>query len=762
MLILFLPFVTILYNTILQEVTLMIFSFWQEHLDEFLDSMCEQGFCTKVISAHKQFTLSLEEDATVHGWQTYEDVRNYYSLLPGLKDKTRWFKLSIIKKLEAFHLLGQKPEHRIVKEHVHVTAPTRSKGRLNLFPLRDQLDDFLAFFIQQGRCDETVLSTRRTVSYIITMSASNSWDTYQDIKDWYFEKKLTTKYLDKIYRIIDHMEYWQLNGTLIGWDDHGMVNVRKRRFLTVPDEKMSVEPSLGDFDLSYVQSHLDEFLECMKDRGYSESSLKVNKNNLKRIIMLSRSIRWDSIDEILEWNERRPISTSHMDSTRKTLEKLSCWLSTGDVPEHPSIQMKLESRVQSLGELDLSFWQDHLDGLLAYMKDHGYCEDYRKKLYFHTRRFVILSREVEWNSYEDIWNWFSSRSFGKCYLHDIRSILGILDEFHRLGIMPNNRATQNPLCPRGNCYSKLVPEYKALVDYACEDEKRRGLKPNTIKCTKTKASSFLYSLQQRRVERLIDVAEEDVLAFFYTDGVYLRGQSTASRISLFFRTCAPLNPKECRRIGMYVPKFHSSRKTIQYLTTDEIHKFRKALNDEGNGLSYKERAIGTIIFYTGMRCSDVSCLKLDSVDLKHRTISFTQEKTGNPVVLPLSTVVGNAIYDYCTIERPHTDSLYLFLCDAAPYNTLGKGGIEWAVTKIMMAAGIRQEEGDRKGGHIFRHHAASTMAAGNIPSPVISATLGHSSPKSLDAYLYADMEHIRECSISLKKYTVSKEVFSLG
>ena len=34
----------------------MIFSFWQEHLDEFLDSMCEQGFCTKVISAHKRFT----------------------------------------------------------------------------------------------------------------------------------------------------------------------------------------------------------------------------------------------------------------------------------------------------------------------------------------------------------------------------------------------------------------------------------------------------------------------------------------------------------------------------------------------------------------------------------------------------------------------------------------------------------------------------------------------------------------------------------
>lgn len=740
----------------------MIFSFWQEHLDEFLESMCEQGFCSIVVAAHKRFAMSLENQAQDNNWHNYEDFRNYYRSLPDMKDKTRWFKLSIINKLEAFHIFGEKPIHRAVKDHTPASAPARSLGNLDLFPMMEETDDFLEFFVQQGLCEAVVLSIRRTVNRIITLSASYRWDTYQDIKDWYSGNGLSAKYLSKIHRIIDQMEYWQSNGTLIGWDDQCVVNVRKRRFLTISIDKMAAVPSLGDLDLSYVQHHMDAFLDCMKSKGYSDSFLETTRNNLKRIIMLSRSIRWDSIEEISEWNEQRPISDSHKSTTRSTLEKLSSWLPTGDVPEHPSVQKKLEPRIQSLGSLDLSFWQDHLDELLEYMKEHGYSDDYRRKVYFYTRRLIVLSSTHEWNSYADIWSWFSNQTYHNGYLRDVIAILGILDEFHTSGIMPNNRQTQNPLCPRDNSYSKLVPAYKDMVDYASEDERRRGLKPSTYKCTKTKASSFLLSLQDRGADCLSKVTEEDVLAFFYKDGKYLRGQSTASRISLFFRTCSPIDPDECKRIEMYVPKFHSSRKTIQYLTSDESDKFRDALNDSENGLSHKERAIGSVIFYTAMRTSDVAGLTLDSVDLKHRTISFEQVKNGNPVVLPLSTVVGNAIYDYCANERPHVGSRHLFLCDSAPYNKLGKGGVEWAVSKVMAAAGIRQDDGDRKGGHIFRHRAASTMAEGNIPSPVISATLGHSSPKSLDAYLYADMDHIRECALSLAKFPMSMEVISLG
>ena len=51
------------------------------------------------------------------------------------------------------------------------------------------------------------------------------------------------------------------------------------------------------------------------------------------------------------------------------------------------------------------------------------------------------------------------------------------------------------------------------------------------------------------------------------------------------------------------------------------------------------------------------------------------------------------------------------------------------------------------------------MAENNIPAPVISATLGHTSPKALDSYLSADIVHLRECAIDISEYSIAEEVF---
>ena len=122
--------------------------------------------------------------------------------------------------------------------------------------------------------------------------------------------------------------------------------------------------------------------------------------------------------------------------------------------------------------------------------------------------------------------------------------------------------------------------------------------------------------------------------------------------------------------------------------------------------------------------------------------------------------MGNALIDYCVHERPATDSPYLFVTNCAPHRKLIRGTVQWTVTKVMEKAHIRQDKGDRKGGHIFRHRAVSRMAGENIPAPVISAIVGHASPKSLNPYLYADMKHIRECALGLEKYPMAEEVFS--
>ena len=56
---------------------------------------------------------------------------------------------------------------------------------------------------------------------------------------------------------------------------------------------------------------------------------------------------------------------------------------------------------------------------------------------------------------------------------------------------------------------------------------------------------------------------------------------------------------------------------------------------------------------------------------------------------------------------------------------------------------------------------ATTLLANEVASPVISSILGHSSPESLNPYIDADIEHLRDCSLSISDYPVRKEVFEL-
>ena len=124
-------------------------------------------------------------------------------------------------------------------------------------------------------------------------------------------------------------------------------------------------------------------------------------------------------------------------------------------------------------------------------------------------------------------------------------------------------------------------------------------------------------------------------------------------------------------------------------------------------------------------------------------------------------IVGNALFDYIMDERPDSSDPHIFLTKNKPHPPLKAKGFWTVIQSIMVKAGIRQNPGDRKGGHIFRHHAATSMLGNKVPRPVISKVLGHTAPDSLEPYLHADFIHLKECAISIEEYPVSKEVFVL-
>lgn len=215
----------------------------------------------------------------------------------------------------------------------------------------------------------------------------------------------------------------------------------------------------------------------------------------------------------------------------------------------------------------------------------------------------------------------------------------------------------------------------------------------------------------------------------------------------------------CRRVLNYIPEIHAYRKNLPFLTDMEIKEVKAALKDPDSKLTLRDKAIGTLALYTGLRNGDIIHLKFSAINWEKECISLYQQKTGAPLNLPLSATVGNAIYDYLTKERPSVDDPHVFLTSDVPYRPMKT--THQVSRHIFRETGIRQEPGSRKGLHLFRHHLATRLLENEIPQPVISKAMGHTSPHSLNPYLHIDFSHLKECSLSITDFPLRKEVFSV-
>jgi integrase len=266
-------------------------------------------------------------------------------------------------------------------------------------------------------------------------------------------------------------------------------------------------------------------------------------------------------------------------------------------------------------------------------------------------------------------------------------------------------------------------------------------------------------MQKRGLESLTQIGEKEVVEFFFSDGVQKYGYSFKKNICAVFKATKTYFDG-CEEIMNYLPSLREKRKNIQYLTDEEASRLKSVLDDSESGLCLRERAIVKLLMHTGLRACDVAALRLEDIDWKRDVIHIRQQKTEVPLTLPLRAVVGNALYDYIVKERPHCDTREIFVSKFPIHKSLRSRSIGCAIDVVYDAAGVRKNKGDRRGTHIFRHLLAVSLLENEVPQPVISSTLGHTSPVSVEAYLSADFKHLQRCGLSIENFPVRKEVFN--
>jgi site-specific recombinase XerD len=364
------------------------------------------------------------------------------------------------------------------------------------------------------------------------------------------------------------------------------------------------------------------------------------------------------------------------------------------------------------------------------------------------------SESCDWKTYDDVYHAYVDKWKNKHTLTSrIRGLL-VIKRFDLESQMPDGRKHFH----KPSNYDYLSEEFKLFIETFRNAVK---LETNTsyYKGIEYSACSFLLRLQKNGINTLDSITETGVFDVFAEDDKINGSHGFRYCVKTAFKINAPFyHNGTCLKIISYLPSFRRRKKNIQYLTGDEIKQVKSVL-DNDTSLSLQDKAIGLLAYYTGLRSCDITALSLNDIDWEHDIIHIRQQKTGAPLTLPLRAAAGNALFDYITKERSQSAENTVFLTVNAPYRRLHTSNLNAICVSIMKKAGIRNNTGNRRGFHLFRHHLATSLLENGVQQPVISSTLGHQSPDSLNSYLNSDFLHLKKCALSIDGFPVGKKNF---
>lgn len=397
--------------------------------------------------------------------------------------------------------------------------------------------------------------------------------------------------------------------------------------------------------------------------------------------------------------------------------------------------------------MDLSRFITDYPGFVNILKDRGYKQSTVEKYNWIFNRMLREAGDSGIRSFEDYYA-LLQESLSPTSLPEIKSYLGTLKHYFQTGEFIHDTSFRTRFM-EDSSYHRLNGWYRSLVDGSLS-LLAAGYTQSTLRSVKCAASVFCLYFQKLGHVSFETVSTQDAVLRYFHDGESpLRSSAHLFNVALFLTAC-PEADSSCDRILSFLPRVPERMKNYDYLKPEECCRIEEVLS--GSRLPLRDKAIGIIAYYTGLRSSDIVGLKIDDFDLEHNVITIgRQVKTGVPLTLPLRPVVRDAVCEYVGKERPLADDDHLFLTETVPHRKMNPGSMNNTSKKILDAAGVRVA-GGRRGLHLFRHAFATDLISKDVPRRHVSAILGHTSLCSLDSYIDADVEHLRSCTLSIEPF----------
>lgn len=292
--------------------------------------------------------------------------------------------------------------------------------------------------------------------------------------------------------------------------------------------------------------------------------------------------------------------------------------------------------------------------------------------------------------------------------------------------------------------------FKDSAEAYLSHREKTGITKKSNKVFSLYLERFFMFLKKKNISSLDVLSLKDVLDFMASLSCYEKPtiNHTMRAVRYYLKYCYEnsfMNTEMFSKLPN--PHYNRQSRLPSSYTANEVKKLLNSI-DLGNPCGIRDYAIILLIARLGLRSSDVANLRFSNIDWEKESIRLTQVKTGNPLELPLLEDVGEAIINYLKNARPKTASDHVFVRQVPPYTNFNPGAVGALVRVHLQKSGIHLE-GKKKGSHTLRHSLASRLLEHEIPLPVISEILGHTTTETTMTYLRIDITELRKCALEV-------------
>lgn len=299
--------------------------------------------------------------------------------------------------------------------------------------------------------------------------------------------------------------------------------------------------------------------------------------------------------------------------------------------------------------------------------------------------------------------------------------------------------------------------FAATVDAYCQyllDV--RGLAPNTIEQHRVTACQLLrHQLAMDGAFQLADLTQAHIERFVVDAGRrYGRGtlQHVVAQVRGLLRFLAMQGEVPVgldRQID--TPRVYRLEQLPRALQWDTVRALLETI-DRTSACGLRDYAMFLLIATYGLRGCDVAGLTLNDIDWRVGELHVHQSKTRQPLSLPLTDPVAEALLAYLRDGRPPVAFRQVFITAAAPLLPIKRQTVGYAFRRRVQDSGLDIRH---RGVHCLRHSYALHLLRQGVALKTIGDLLGHRSTQSTCVYLRLDLEDLREVALPLPGGTAS-------